>query len=549
MTTKTWLAAVGCACTLAASGMPTQAELEKVQGLVTELMRSDVANFNARKMSAADVATSALKYAGEAQSEAARFLLLKGAFFYRVRAEDYDGAMDVISKIRHDINDVPDATLVKILSGAVRRIPRKSAGKLYDLHQRLQNRVRYAQEAKDLTAKVKAKPSDKSLRTALGERYALLGEWDKAIPEFAAGKGRVAKAAALEQSADAKSGDVADVWWEVAGTEDSDISLAYRAHAVRFYRAALADGSLSGLKKTIAAKRIKEVKNDGLLDELPGAGALYCVIDLSAGPNARKYPVSYLAAEPKGGWTDEYKTTKLVLRRIEPGKFMMGGKYEVTLTKPFYCGVFEVTQKQYELVTGGNPSKLKGDMRSVGNVSWNAIRGNSATYDWPSSVNVDPSTFIGKIQARTSLNIDLPTEAQWEYACWAGTTNDDNIAKNKPDGKRGYPMVVGSYRPNAWGLYDMHENVWEWCLDWSNKTDHFSSGVTDPVGPSSGEWRVIRGGYWDNRVGGCPSSSRNHATPVWVVSAVGFRLVVVPDLQRERGTTSPTLPNKAAGSK
>ena len=87
MNTKTWLAAVGCACTLAASGMPTQAELEKAQGLVTELMRSDVANFNERKMSAADVATAALKYAGEAQSEAARFLLLKGAFFYRVRAE------------------------------------------------------------------------------------------------------------------------------------------------------------------------------------------------------------------------------------------------------------------------------------------------------------------------------------------------------------------------------------------------------------------------------------------------------------------------------
>ena len=559
MNTKTWLAAVGCACTLAASGMPTQAELEKAQGLVTELMRSDVANFNARKMSAADVATAALKYAGEAESEAARFLLLKGAFFYRVRAEDYDGAMDVISKIRHDINDVPDTTLVKILSGAVRRIPRKSAGRLYDLHQRLQNRIRYAQEAKDLTAKVKAKPSDKSLRTALGERYALLGEWDKAIPEFAAGKGRVAKAATLEQTAGAKPGDVADAWWEVAETEDSDISLAYRAHAVRFYRAALADGSLSGLKKPIAAKRIEEVKNDGLLDELAGAvstargsGALYCVIDLSAGPNARKYPVSYLDAEPKGGWTDEYKTIKLVLRRIEPGKFMMGGRYEVTLTKPFYCGVFEVTQKQYELVKGANSWSTQGDMRSVRYVSWNAIRGDSATYNWPSSVNVDPSTFMGKIRARTGLNFDLPTEAQWEYACWAGTTNDDNIEKHGPDPKRGYPMVVGSYRPNAWGLYDMHENVKEWCLDWSDREDQvllMSSGVTDPVGPSSGEWRVVRGGCWDNRVGGCPSSSRIHTVPFYVHYAIGFRLVVVPDLQRERGTTSPTLPNKAAGSK
>ena len=562
MTTKTWLAAVGCACTLAVSGMPTQAELEKVQGLVTELMRSDVANFNARKMSAADVATSALKYAGEAQSEASRFLLLKGAFFYRVRAEDYDGAMDVISKIRHDINDVPDATLVKILSSAIRRIPRKSAGRLYDLHQRLQDRVRYAQEVKDLTAKIKAKPSDKSLRTALGERYALLGEWDKALPEFAAGKGRVAKAAALEQTVDAKPGDVADAWWEVAEKESSDISLAYRAHAVRFYRAALADGSLSGLKKPIAAKRIDEVKADGLLDVLAGAvstargsGALYCVIDLSAGPNARKYPVSYIAAEPKGGWTDEYKTTKLVLRRIEPGKFMMGGNYEVTLTKPFYCGVFEVTQKQYELVTGGNPSLFKGDMRPVERVSVSAIRGNSATYSWPSSVNVDPLTFIGKIQVRTGLNFDLPTEAQWEYACRAGTTSkfnnggdsesdmkklgrfvlnqkerawreaDESFAKHEPDGKGGYSgghTVVGSYRPNAWGLYDMHGNVWEWCLDWRGD---LSSGVTEPVGSSSGVRRVLRGGCWDSPTAGCTSSNRNNAIPSYKNIILGFRLV------------------------
>ena len=581
MNTKTWLAAVGCACTLAASGMPTQAELEKAQGLVTELMRSDVANFNERKMSAADVATAALKYAGEAQSEAARFLLLKGAFFYRVRAEDYDGAMDVISKIRHDINDVPDTTLVKILSGAVRRIPRKSAGKLYDLR----NRIRYVQEAKDLTAKIKANPSDKSLRTALGERYALLGEWDKAILEFAAGEGHVAKAAALEQSADAKPCDVADAWWEVAGAEDSDISLAYRVHAVRFYRTALADGALSDLKKIIAAKRIEEVKAEGLLDELPGAGALYCVIDLSAGPNARKYPVSYLDAEPKGGWTDEYKTTKLVLRRIEPGKFMMVGKYEVTLTKPFYCGVFEVTQKQYELVTGTNPSFYRGDMRPVEMVPWNVFRGNSATYNWPSSVNVDPSTFIGKIQVRTGLNFDLPTEAQWEYACRAGTTskfnngcdsesdlkklgrfmlnqkersfNDDNesFAKHEPDGKGGYSgghTVVGSYMPNAWGLYDMHGNVWEWCLDWSDRRDKgliLSSGVTDPVGPSSGAFRVMRGGCWDSRAAACTSFTRNHANPVWVRHVVGFRLVMVSDLLKERGIKPLPLPNKAAGRK
>ncbi len=283
-----------------------------------------------------------------------------------------------------------------------------------------------------------------------------------------------------------------------------------------------------------------------------------CVIDLSAGPNATKYPVSYLAAEPKGGWTDEYKTKKLVLRRIEPGKLMMGGEHEVTLTKPFYIGVFEVTQKQYEQVTGSNPSQFKGDMRPVERVSWNAIRGNSSTYNWPSSVNVDSLTFIGKIQARTGLNFDLPTEAQWEYACRAGTTSkfnnggdsetdlkklgrfilnqkqrvnseaDEPFAKHEPDGKGGClegHTVVGSYRPNAWGLYDMHGNVWEWCLDW-NPNGKFTVDVTDPKGSSSGSNRALRGGAWTHRALSCTSSYRIGKDPSdeKINGGIGFRL-------------------------
>jgi hypothetical protein len=210
---------------------------------------------------------------------------------------------------------------------------------------------------------------------------------------------------------------------------------------------------------------------------------LYCVIDLSAGADASSYPVAYMDEPPSGDFnTDEYKTTKLVLRRVEPGSFKMCGEYDVTLTKPFYCGIFEVTQKQYALVTGSNPSYYRGDMRPVESVSWNAVRGDSSTYNWPSSENVDSSTFMGRIQARTGLNFDLPTEAQWECACRAGTTSKYNNGGswdsdlkllgrydgNLSDGKGGYSdhTTVGSYQPNAWGLYDMHGNVWEWCLDW-----------------------------------------------------------------------------------
>ena len=268
--------------------------------------------------------------------------------------------------------------------------------------------------------------------------------------------------------------------------------------------------------------------------------ALYCVIDLSAGANATSYPVTYMSAPPSGGFNvDAYKTTKLVLRRIEPGSFLMCGEYNVTLTKPFFVGVFEMTQKQYELVvgTGSCPANYKGDKRPVENIAWNTIRGDASTYDWPSSTNVDPNSVVGRLQTRTGLNFDLPLEAQWEYACRAGTTSDYNnggstendlkmcgrYEGNRSDGKGGYPehTTVGSYIPNTWGLYDMHGNVWELCLDWDGG---LASGVTDPVGPLSGTNRVRRGGSWHHSANLSISSARWGVDPSSTVRYYGFRL-------------------------
>ena len=587
--------AVACVCALAAHGMPSQQELREAQNIVNEVMRSDVAAFNAGKKKPTEVADAALRYADEAQGEAARFLLLKGAFYYRMRAADYGGAMAVISQMRRDIADVPDETVVELLSGALRRVPRKHCGQLYDLLQRTQNRIRYTQEVEALAAKAKANPSDKAVRTALGEMRVLLGDWKAALPELAAGDGPAAKAAALEQKA--KTGEAADAWWALAGTDGSDRSLAYRAHAVRLYRAAVRDGSLAGLKKTLAEKRIAEAKADGLPDEpedapavaapaaepsrasgaFAASGSLYCVIDLSAGPNASRYPVKWLSSPPTGGFnTDEYKTSKLVLRRIEPGTFKMGGKQiPVTLTKPYYIGIFQMTQKQYELVAGDNPASYKGDMRPVEMVSYDMLRGKDDGAKWPASSAVDAASFIGKLRARTGIGgLDLPTEAQWEFACRAGTTSrynnggdsnvdlkrlgrfvlnqkcrnvresDESFARHEPDGKGGCSerhTAVGSYLPNAWGLYDMHGNVWERCLDW--RADDRPSSGTDPVGSSSGTKRVIRGGSWDAHPLGCTSSFQNGFEPSSGANTLGFRLSIGHDLAGVRnGGAVPAAP-------
>ena len=239
-----------------------------------------------------------------------------------------------------------------------------------------------------------------------------------------------------------------------------------------------------------------------------------------------------------------------------PGTFLMGsplseiGRFEdepqhqVMLTKGFWLGKFEVTQAQWTSVMGANPSHFKGDKRPVECVSYNDIRGSSIGSQWPSWNAVDADSFLGKLRARTGVDFDLPTEAQWEYACRAGTTTDYNNGTNyggnynydpnlnllgrywynRSDGRdysNGH-TTVGSYQPNAWGLYDMLGNVCEWCLDWKGG----SLSGNDPVGSSSGSYRVQRGGSWcDSDASGCTSSYQYSGPPSSRSRGTGFRLV------------------------
>ena len=231
----------GCAYALAAAAFPSRTELDKAEKLVNEIMSTDVAAFKAKSKTAADVASAALGYANEAQSDAARFLLLKGAFVFQVRAADYDGAKATVGRIRAEISGVPDKVVADMLSSALRRVPRKHCGQLFELLQRTQNRVRYAQGLQTLAQKAKATPADKALRRQMGELHALLGDWGKAIESFAAGDGKFAAMAQWEQKypetgiTELTTAKVADFWWE-AGGGDAERTRAYRAHAAYWYR-------------------------------------------------------------------------------------------------------------------------------------------------------------------------------------------------------------------------------------------------------------------------------------------------------------------------
>lgn len=272
--------------------------------------------------------------------------------------------------------------------------------------------------------------------------------------------------------------------------------------------------------------------------------ATHCVIDLSGGPTVSNYPVAFLTEPPSGGFdVDEFKTTKLVLRRIEAGTFIMGYKqaneaYRVTISKPFFMGMFEVTQKQWSLVMGTDPcertSNGKGNDYPVHYVSYDMIRGRAAGSKWPDSSAVDATSFLGKLREKTGFAFDLPTEAQWEYACRAGTSttyywgdsmNDEYAWYDGNSGDIMHP--VGMKCPNTWGLYDMSGNVKEWTLD---KAEEYGDDLSflpygmDPKGASWGSYRIERGGWSNASASACTSSYRFGENPSRTECTTGFRL-------------------------
>jgi formylglycine-generating enzyme required for sulfatase activity len=212
-------------------------------------------------------------------------------------------------------------------------------------------------------------------------------------------------------------------------------------------------------------------------------------------------------------------------------------------------GVFEVTQKQWERVMGDWPAFFHNpahrESRPVENISYDAIRGPG----WPAPGGIlDGDTFMGRLRARTGRAFDLPTEAQWEYAGRAGVGtslhsgfNVTNLeaeadARASELGRYAYnggshyewnvdtngaTAAVGSYRPNAWGLYDFHGNVWEWCRDWYGA---YPTSAVDPAGAPTGAYRVRRGGSWANSAGDCRLAFREGLDASAFSPRVGFRV-------------------------
>ncbi len=230
-----------------------------------------------------------------------------------------------------------------------------------------------------------------------------------------------------------------------------------------------------------------------------------------------------------------YKGVRQMFRWCEPGTFWMGSpeneperignelQHEVTLAKGFWIADTPVTQVLWQVIMGDNPSEFKGEENPVENVSWD-----------------NAQAFIANMNGlKTELKLCLPTEAQWEYACRAGTATPFswgeqidlrhvNFTGNYPYNRggdseyRGQTIAVKELPCNDWGLYQMHGNVWEWCQDWYS--EYRSQSVIDPQGPESGAGRVLRGGSWISNGEKCRSAVRTHDNPFIRTHYIGFRL-------------------------
>jgi formylglycine-generating enzyme required for sulfatase activity len=228
---------------------------------------------------------------------------------------------------------------------------------------------------------------------------------------------------------------------------------------------------------------------------------------------------------------------------IASGTFAMGSTaiggtaapvHAVTITRPFWCGKYEVTQAEYQAVMGTNPSLFQGasypnaPQRPVERVSWS----NAMAY---CSTRTAMEAAAGRIPA--GYQYRLPTEAEWEYCCRAGTTTEWNIGTSLACGQANIggcgpseTTIGGTYSANAWGLFDMHGNVFEWCLDlWNATANYPSSAVSDPL-VSTGSFRIIRGGDWLYSAAGSRSALRYGYDPGFAYGSIGFRVVLAPIL-------------------
>jgi formylglycine-generating enzyme required for sulfatase activity len=494
------------------------------------------------------------------------------------RAELADAAIELISKAieaeNFDAAKEP-ARVADILAGKVH--DRDLTQRVRAVQKELADNVRAAEAVQAARETLKDRPADRDANLALGQYQCFVrNQWKEGLKRLAAGADEELKTVAQRdidsrQANRDESVELADAWWNLSRKAGGKNREGMTLRAGAWYRQATEEGLSAGMLRTRVEKRLAEVEKLGReIRELP------------AGPPPAKAPFDAKRAQSlQARWARHLKIPlvqtnsigmKLVL--IPPGEFQMGSpkeliaeevkahgndpwfllravpgegpQHHVRITRPFCLGVYEVTQAEYQQVMGKNPSEFSATGQykvnvfgqdtkrfPVENVSWNdAVEFCRKLSEMPEE----------KAAGRTYR---LPSEAQWEYACRAGSTGRycfsvtrSGIAREQEDrdlsnygwfadnaGGRTHP--VGQKRANAWGLYDMHGNVSELCLEGYDEDFYASSVTDDPVGPPGGSSRVIRGHDWGGHAWTCRSAVRGGVPPGLRSFNIGFRASLV----------------------
>jgi sulfatase modifying factor 1 len=389
------------------------------------------------------------------------------------------------------------------------------------------------EQAENAATTLVDKPDDPAANLVRG-RYLCFtrGDWEEGLPHLAKGNDKTLTRLArrsldVSMTAPSEIATLASDWWDEAQRNRGTATRYRELLRGAQYWYGLARPAIQGVDRKLAETRIADIEKT--------IGVVTRAAQISSRNTFRPDKLTFQLGNGR----------EMVLRLIDAGKFVMGspnterdrGKDEtqhgVTISRPYYIGQFEVTNDQWETVTG---QKAKWDHygpTAPAAATWGDV---AAYCEGLNRILSTQAPFVG-------YAFRLPTEAEWEYACRADTTTathfGDGLSSDQAsfDGTSPYnggtagpqrpkPLPAGSFKPNAWGLFDMHGNAAEWTLDWY--ADYPDLPASDPVGPATGTERVLRGGASGSPGNGCRSARRSKRTPEYIQQDTGFRVVYGP---------------------
>ncbi len=428
--------------------------------------------------------------------------------------------------------------------------------------------------------RLKTAPDDPDACLAVGRWYCFRqGDWDEGLKLLAKGthgplQSRAAEELASQPSRPEERVARGDAWWDLAEKAAGKSKAALERRAGYWYQKAMPDLTPQ-LGKSRVEKRLARAAEEPRPETRGGSARTRP--PLAVAPFDEKAAKRHQARWAKylGAPVTQTNSIGMKLVLIPPGEFDMGSpkerieelkahtdnesfkgmlsgeepQHRVRITRPFYLGMYDVTQEEYERVVGSNPSDFSAAGKARDKVAGqDTQRFPVENVSWDDAVEFCRKLAKMPEEKAAGRQYRLPSEAHWEYACRAGSTGRSSLASGRggiPEeddehelsdyawfngNSGGRTHEVGGKRANAWGLYDVHGNVWQWCQDLYDKDYYAKSPADDPTGPSGGSGRVFRGGCWRDTAGYCRSALRSYGNRVSRGNNMGLRVfLVTPD--------------------